>query len=125
MNSQLYDRFGAQWVDTYRCTKNNHISEAEAEAARERIDKNLQRYDFDQATLQKSVDREERTPQPSYERCFSLLTAEHQHMRNMLNAQRAANSIASQQQFQQQFNQNATKTTWCNRFGQQVMCTTY
>lgn len=119
---EMYARFSGMYIELSKCGASGYIDPELASFGLSQMRGTLSNYSFDRALMEESFKNRQSIITPTKEDCNKLAMEIHDAKRQVAINQQ--NSAAQQQQLQSILN-NSPKQTYCNKFGSQVMCSTY
>lgn len=119
---EMYARFSGMYIELSKCGAAGYIDPELASFGLSQMRGTLSNYSYDMALMEESFKNRQPIITAKQEECNKIAMEIHDAKRRV--ATNKENAAAQQQQLQSILN-NAPKQTYCNKFGSQVMCSTY
>ncbi len=117
-----YTKFSVLYIEVSKCGASGYIDPELASFGLSQMRSFLSDYSYDPALMEESFKNRQSIITVTQEECNKIAMNIHDAKRRVATNQQ--NSAAQQQQLQTILN-NSPKQTYCNKFGTQVMCSTY
>jgi hypothetical protein len=121
MTQEEYTQYSVDYVGISKCGELGYMDTELASFGLSQMRSSLTYYSYDAARMAANF-KHMQTQTPTQENCNKVAMQIHDLKRRVATNQQ--NSAVQQQQLQSILN-NSPKQTYCNKFGSQVMCSTY